>query len=142
MKNDSGLTIYELALTLIVIALISFIAVIKYNQIVDVFKYHETRRRLSQIQSAVILYRIHEIIRGRDAFPDLDKIQDNDQNDGSLVFHAMGGDLPDNLFSTGTDRDAVRKCSGKPESEDDLGAWAYDPKTGLVYPDTVSAHRR
>jgi hypothetical protein len=52
----------------------------------------------------------------------------------------LDGNLPDNPFSTGLDKDLVVATQGKPKPVGTTGAWAYDPATGHFWANTDSGN--
>ena len=103
--------------------------------------YNDTKRlivkaSLFQIRTMIVLYRTQELFNGRDAYPVLEWLQ-NKENIGRNLMMIQEG-LPENLFSTGSDRRSVELTRGRPQPRGTKGAWAYDSYDGGFYANTAS----
>ncbi|GEM_PF-301197 len=135
-NDDLAFTLIELTVVLTMIGVLAAVAIPLYLNLVNDAKRNTTKGILGNVRSAITITHAKEILQGRDTFPTLEDVQDNPFNNGSSVLQT--GDLPDNPFSTGPDKDAVVTAVGRPNPTGTGGAWAYDPVTGGFYANTKS----
>lgn len=134
--QNHAFTLIELTVVIVIIGVLAAVAIPKYLNLANEAKLSATRGILGNVRAAIMIGHVKELIRGRDQFPTLEEVRDNPFNTGSEIMET--GDLPDNPFSEGLDRDGVVLTSGRPNPTGKEGAWAYDPRTGGFYANTKS----
>ncbi len=136
LSKKRAFTLIELTIVLTIIGIVAAIAIPRYFSLVNEAKRNTAKGILGNVRSAITISHAKGILDGRDEFPTLEDVQDNPFNNGCSVLQT--GDLPDNPFSTGPDKDAVVTAVGRPNPTGTDGAWAYDPVSGGFYANTKS----
>lgn len=135
-SNKEGLTSLQLSINLVLVSLIIFNLIQIFVKETEHIKLSLLKSHLANVRTAIAFYRIHEILKGQDAFPSLDFIRNSESSNGSFIMQSRN--LPDNPFSTGKDKDRVDGISGNPSPSGTETAWAYDAATGKFYANTRS----
>ena len=137
-RRQKAFTLIELLIVLTIIGVLSSFAIPKYIDMSNQAKTAVCKGMLANIRAAILLYNYQSRISGKNTWPTLSQVQDNGQNAGSQIME--NGDLPNNPFSTGAQRDGVIEVSEKPNPQGTQGAWAYDPKKGQFWANTASGN--
>ena len=129
----------EMLIMLMVLGTLVAMAIPRYMQISTNANIAVCKGLLTNIRSAISYRYMEAKMSGKPAsWPDTGEVQDNPNNTGSQIM--MDGNLPNNPFSTGADRDIVREVDDKPTPRGTEGGWAYNPKTGHFWADTDSGN--
>ena len=159
-NGQRGFTLVELALVLVVVAVLAAVAIPAYQNIQTTTQERVVRAALASVRAAIAVYMEREIVSGNASgdqtsatavtrgWPTLQRVQPQDQYSGagSTPKVMEDGNVPENLyrtdiaqsrrdwvFSNGASTSSCNTTPGAPRGTPDLtqlGGWRYNPCTG------------
>lgn len=135
LNAKSGFTLVELVIVIVVLGILSAVAVPRFIDFSGDAKVAATKGALGGVRSAVSNYYAFSATPsggGVAGFPTLVQVQ----TPGTV----MAQELPDNPYSTGSDKNVVvaGTAKGTPAAADTTGGWVYNAATGEFWAGTAS----
>lgn len=134
-NGKSGFTLVELVVVIIVLGILGAIAVPKFLDFTTDAKDSALKGSLGGVRSAISNYYAYAGTPaggGSAAYPTLAEL--------TTAGTVMAQDLPDNPYSTGSDKNKVvaGTTKGTPVTSGTTGGWCYKASTGEFWADTAS----
>jgi prepilin-type N-terminal cleavage/methylation domain-containing protein len=131
--NNSGFTLIELVIIIVVLGILAAVAIPKYQDITAQAKEASCRSALGGLRSGITIWYANQAVKtGTAAWPAIDSVR----NVGSV----MAQSLPKNPFCADTNApDSVVTGVTKGTVVGTRGGWAYKPSTGELWPNTTVA---
>jgi len=134
-RSNAGFTLVELVIVIIVLGILSAVAIPKFFDFTTDAKEAACKGALGGVRSAIsndYAYSATPAGGGSVGWPSLVEL-----NTSGTILEA---EMPDNPYSTGSDKNAVIAGStkGTPATSGTTGAWCYKASTGEFWADTAS----
>ncbi len=133
LSKNSGFTLIELVIIIVVLGILAAVAIPKYQDITAQAKEAACRSALGGLRSAVTIWYANQAVKtGTASWPVIDSVR--------AVGVVMAQSLPKNPFCADADApDSVVTGVTKGTVVGTRGGWAYKPSTGEIWPNTTVA---
>ena len=131
-RNESGFTLIELVIIIVVLGIIAAVAIPKYQDITGEAKVAATKGALGNLRSGISIYYANTALKsGAAAWPPMDSLT----TPGVVMMNS----LPANPYqSSDAAPDSIVTGVTKGTIVGARGGWAYNPITGEIWPNTNS----
>ena len=133
LRSQSGFTLIELVIIIVVLGILAAVAIPKYQDITVEAKAAACKGALGSLRSGVSIYYASQIVkRGTATWPPIDSLR----RVGTVILQS----LPANPYQVSTQApDSVVTGVTKGVVVGTRGGWAYNPTTGEVWANTSTA---
>ncbi len=133
LSRNSGFTLIELVIIIVVLGILAAIAIPKYKDITSDAREAACRNALGSLRSGVTIWYANTAVKtGMATWPPIDSLQ--------TVGAVMAQSLPANPYCTKTAApDSIVTGVTKGTVVGARGGWAYNPTTGEIWPNTTTA---
>ena len=130
MRNNSGFTLIELVIIIVVLGIIAAVAIPKYQDISDEAKIAATKGALGNLRSGISIYYANTALKtGTAGWPPIDSL--------ATPNVVMMNALPPNPYQdSDAAPDSIVTGVTKGTIVGTRGGWAYKPGTGEIWPNT------
>ena len=133
-KKETGFTLVELVLVILVVGILSTVAISRYRDLGRDAKESACKSALMSLRSAIHAWEAKQIAStGQSQYPEIDSIRA-----GGVV---LASAVPANPFQA-ADRapDSVVTGVTRGQTVGTRGGWAYKPSTGEIWPNTSTSY--
>ncbi len=130
LRNQSGFTLIELVIIIVVLGIIAAVAIPKYQDISGEAKVAATKGALGNLRSGISIYYANTAVKsGTAEWPPIDSLK----TPGVVMMNS----LPANPYqSSDAAPDSIVTGVTKGTTVGSRGGWAYNPTTGEIWPNT------
>jgi prepilin-type N-terminal cleavage/methylation domain-containing protein len=131
--NNSGFTLIELVIIIVVLGILAAVAIPKYQDITAQAKEASCRNALGGLRSGVTIWYANQAVKtGTASWPPIDSLR--------IAGPVMAQSLPKNPYCTDTNApDSIVTGVTKGTTVGTRGGWAYKASTGELWPNTSVA---
>lgn len=132
LKTESGFTLIELVIIIVVLGILAAVAIPKYQDITSEAKESACRGTLANIRSGISIYYANTAVKtGTASFPVIDSLIAN----GVVMLHG----IPKNPYQASANApDSICVTTGaKGTTVGTRGGWVYKASTGELWPNTT-----
>lgn len=132
-QNQSGFTLIELIIIIVVLGILAAVAIPKYFNMIDDAKESACKGALGGLRSAASIYYANEALRtGTADWPAIDSLR--------TVGVVMEHGIPKNPYQSDANApDSIVTGVTRGVLVGTRGGWAYNPSTGEIWPNTSVA---
>ena len=126
--GDKGFTLIELVIIIVVLGIIAAVAIPKYQNIAAEAKASSCKASLGTLRSGISIWYANQAVKGDDpSYPPLDSL--------ITIGVVMEHEIPANPYQQYAPT-VIIEGKEKGEVVEEKGGWAYNPKTGEIWPNT------
>ncbi len=132
IKNQSGFTLVELVIIIVILGILAAVAIPKYQDISSEAKEASARSALGGLRSGIaIWYANQAVTTGTATWPVIDSLR--------AIGVVMAQSIPANPYQSSTNApDSIVTGVTKGTTVGTRGGWAYNATTGEIWPNTSS----
>lgn len=132
-QNNSGFTLIELVIIIVVLGILAAVAIPKYQDITSEAREAACRNALGSLRSGITIWYANQAVKtGTPNWPPIDSLR----NIGTVMLQA----IPKNPYCTDTNApDSIVTGVTRGTAVGTRGGWAYNPTSGEVWPNTTGS---